>query len=475
MTNKEELLNPAAIPNSAVVKGLKRVNKIPLFIGLSVAGIILILFFYTIMSKSHKNAPTPPVTEESVTYSSSANSLLAGIGNGVIEPDKPKTPPTPPVESTPSAPQAHAQAIANKPASLATPPLPGQANSPLQAQSGLPSGEEECDQICQIKQEMLQRAVTGGTTVQYNAPKAATQNFSNAPTSRQEMLDRISAVRSQLAAENQGSDDPNVVYQQELAKVKAQQGNNDTSGSGAPALLNIGGDAAPSNSSTDAAYNQFSGTSDRWKLNSVKKAPASPYELRTGTVLPATLISGVNSDLPGTLNAQVSQNVYDTATGKHLLIPQGSRLIGSYSSNVIYGQKRVLIAWQRIIFPDGGSLDLGSMPGADSAGYSGFSDKVNNHFFRIFGSALLMSGITATVAYSQDDHSSSSNNNDDDDNSFSSEMSRALGQQLGQATAQIIMKNLNIAPTLEIRPGYQFNVIVTKDLVFSKPYRAFEY
>jgi type IV secretory pathway VirB10-like protein len=111
-----------------------------------------------------------------------------------------------------------------------------------------------------------------------------------------------------------------------------------------------------------------SGQGDRWRLDSQPEAPRSPFELRAGFVVPATLISGINSDLPGQIMAQVAQNVYDTPTGKHLLIPQGSRLVGSYSSDVAYGQSRVLVAWQRIVFPDGKAMDIGAMPGADSAG-----------------------------------------------------------------------------------------------------------
>jgi type IV secretion system protein VirB10 len=220
-------------------------------------------------------------------------------------------------------------------------------------------------------------------------------------------------------------------------------------------------------------YDQFGkqGSEDRWRLDSALEAPRSPFELRAGYVVPATLVSGINSDLPGQIMAQVSQGVYDTPTGKYLLIPQGSRLVGSYSSDVAYGQSRVLVAWQRIVFPDGKAMDIGSMAGADSAGYSGFSDQVNNHYLRVFGSAFLMSGIVAGISLSQDRNSDSYN----DRQTASSAMSEALGQQLGQVTAQMIAKNLNIAPTLEIRPGYRFNVMVTKDMTFSKPYQAFDY
>ena len=131
----------------------------------------------------------------------------------------------------------------------------------------------------------------------------------------------------------------------------------------------------------------------------------------------------------------------------------------------------MLIAWQRIVFPDGKAMDIGSMPGADSAGYAGFNDQVNNHYFRLFASAFLMSGVTAGITMSQNQDQQNNGNRQ----TASGALSEALGQQLGLVTAQLISKNMNIAPTLEIRPGYRFNVIVTKDMTFSKPYQAFDY
>jgi type IV secretion system protein VirB10 len=212
------------------------------------------------------------------------------------------------------------------------------------------------------------------------------------------------------------------------------------------------------------------GQGDRWRLDSQPEAPRSLYELRAGFVIPAMLISGVNSELPGQLMAQVSQDVFDTPLGRYRLIPQGSRLVGSYTNDVAYGQSRILVVWQRIIFPDGKAMDIGTMPGADSAGYTGLKDQANNHYVRLFGSAFLMSGVTAGIALSQPEQG-----NFNARPTASSALSEALGQQLGQVTAQLIAKNLNIAPTLEIRPGYRFNVIVVKDLTFSKPYAAFDY
>lgn len=182
------------------------------------------------------------------------------------------------------------------------------------------------------------------------------------------------------------------------------------------------------------------------------------------------MVSGINSDLPGHLIAQVSQNVYDTATGKDLLLPQGAKLFGAYDSRVVYGQSRVLIAWNRVIFPDGSSVTLGAMPGTDISGYAGFKDKVDNHYLRIFGSAVLMSLVTGGMSYAVDQ--ASNNDSNSDNTSMQDEMIAALAAQLGQTTLQLLQKNLNIKPTLEIRPGYQSNIIVTKDVIFRTAYAA---
>jgi len=188
----------------------------------------------------------------------------------------------------------------------------------------------------------------------------------------------------------------------------------------------------------------------------------SPYELKRGSVIPATLITGINSDLPGRVTAQVSRNVYDSATGRHLLISLGSRLFGRYDSNVSFGQGRVLVVWTDIIFPDGSTLQLEGMSGADAAGYSGFKDRVNNHYLRTFGSAILVALIgtgTEMLLPSKPNSHNHANNAED----FAR---RSFGETLGQMSQQTISKNLGVQPTLEIRPGYQFNVMVEKDIIF---------
>jgi type IV secretion system protein VirB10 len=211
---------------------------------------------------------------------------------------------------------------------------------------------------------------------------------------------------------------------------------------------------------------------DRWHSPNRVENPVR-YQLRAGFVIPAVLLSGVNSEVPGTIIAQVAQDVFDNATGSDLLIPQGARLIGSYASNVQYGQSRLFVVWQRIVFPDGRALDIGAEPGTGSDGYAGFKDRVDSHWVRIFGSAVLMSAISAGVAYSQDRNGQISGNFSAP--SFGQELSAATGQQFGQAAAKLLEKNLDIAPSLKIRPGYRFSVLLIRDFVFPGVYEDFAY
>lgn len=217
-------------------------------------------------------------------------------------------------------------------------------------------------------------------------------------------------------------------------------------------------------------FDRFSARDSAWLLPHTR-TPGQPLELKTGAVIPGIMLTGINSDLPGTIIAQVSQNVFDTATGQYLLIPRGARLYGVYDSRVVFGQERVLVAWNRLIYPDGSAVTLGAMPGADLSGYAGFSDKVNAHYLRIFGSAAIMSMITGGMAYTMDSLSGN-NGGDNDTPTLQDEMGSALAAQMGQASLQLLQKNLNIKPTLEIRPGLMFNLVVTKDLVFQTPYGA---
>ena len=213
-----------------------------------------------------------------------------------------------------------------------------------------------------------------------------------------------------------------------------------------------------------ARKEQFVETARRFGYSTEPRlAPLTRYELRVGTVLPAVLLGGINSDLPGLVQAQVVQDVRDTRSGQHVLIPQGSRLIGGYDSRVAFGQRRVLVVWHRVMFPDASTLELGAMPGVDQAGFAGVRDQVRSHFFRIFGSATLLSliGAGAQLAQPQDDNPGTLSARE----LIIAEMAREWNQ-LGQ---EMIRRGMNVQPTLIIRPGYRFNVLVNKDLIL-KPY-----
>lgn len=195
-------------------------------------------------------------------------------------------------------------------------------------------------------------------------------------------------------------------------------------------------------------------------LLSTRVQALSPNEIKAGTIIPATLMAGINSQLPGDIIAQVTANVYDSATGQLLLIPQGAKLFGRYDHQVVLGQERVLIAWNRIIYPDSSSLDIEGMAGHDAAGYAGFKDKVNHHTASVFRRALLMSAITAGAQLSQPRARSG-------DYSYSSQqvLAASLGMNLNQLGMLTMQNRMNISPTITIRPGYRFNVMVNKDMI----------
>ena len=202
-------------------------------------------------------------------------------------------------------------------------------------------------------------------------------------------------------------------------------------------------------------------------LNQAVQSPVSPYEVQAGSIIPAELVTGIDSDLPGQILAIVRENVYDTPTGNNLLIPQGSKLVGAYDSQIAYGQTRVLMAWSRIIFPNGSSLDLEGMPGVDLSGMAGLHDLVDEHYTRIFGSALLFSLFGALGQLSQPQQSTTNG-------ALTNQqiIAASIGQEFSQTGAQLAQKNINIQPTIEIRPGDLFNVFVTKDMVFPGAYGA---
>ena len=197
---------------------------------------------------------------------------------------------------------------------------------------------------------------------------------------------------------------------------------------------------------------------DRKTVSSDRLAnPASRYVVQAGAVIPAALITGIRSDLPGQVTAQVTEHVYDSPTGRYLLIPQGAKLIGLYDSQISFGQDRLLLVWTRLIMPNGRSIVLERQPGADTQGFAGLEDEVDQHWGRLFAAAALSTllGVGSQLG--------ATNN----DNAIVTALRRGGSDSLNQTGQQVVRRNLNIQPTLTIRPGFPVRVIVNRDLVLA--------
>ena len=187
------------------------------------------------------------------------------------------------------------------------------------------------------------------------------------------------------------------------------------------------------------------------------QTPVSPYQVMAGTVISASLLTGVNSDLPGQVIAHVTEPVYDTVSGEHLLIPQGSRVIGRYDSVIAYGQSRALIVWNRIIMPDGSSIQIENLPAADLQGYAGLSDRVDHHTLRLFSAAALSSLISVGAELSEDN-----------DEQVARALRDAVQDGASRVGEEVVRRQLAVQPTIAIRPGWRLRILVQRDLVLQK-------
>jgi len=192
----------------------------------------------------------------------------------------------------------------------------------------------------------------------------------------------------------------------------------------------------------------------------------SPFLLLQGTQIPGVLETGINSEIPGQATGYVRKDVYDTLSGRYLLIPQGSRLLGSYNSDVSLGASRLLLVWNRLVLPDGTSYPVVA-PSADPAGMAGLPARVNNHWIKTLGSALMLSAISAGVQIAQNPTATTALGRTP---SASETAGAAVGQELGQAGAGLIRKSLDIPPTLSLPPGLAFSVVLTRDVAFPRPF-----
>ena len=206
-------------------------------------------------------------------------------------------------------------------------------------------------------------------------------------------------------------------------------------------------------------------SAQRGSRQMVQLDPPGPRAIvHQGTVIPAVLVTEINSDMPGQITAMVTMDVYDSIRGEHLMIPKGSRIIGSYNTDVRPGQERVMAAFQRIVRPDGSSMDLGAMVGSNAIGQAGLNDQVNNHFWRMFSSSFLIAGVSWVFDRNQPNTVVVNNNN-------SQSPAQATGQILQDIARSTLERNRVIPPTLIIRSGHKLNILVNRDIAIT-PYVA---
>ncbi|MDR4470293.1 MAG: conjugal transfer protein TrbI [Nitrospira sp.] len=474
--------------------GVRRANKIPLYLVIGLIAVVATLVALVANDRAEQQARLLHATSGPQQHSKGGGTMaladrIAGSRRAGIIPPAPSKPIMRPELNAPETPMVgagsldaqgpvNANILIARPDDLEAPPVPTRAGG-VQLVASQPLARthtgEEVEALRQAKIQQLQDALKAPSTVSFTLTRserpAPTIERTSEPTSPSDSRTSLSEATQQVANAAR-SDDPTKAYQAQLTQLRQ---------SGMLGPLDGAADSSmPSSLSTKHSRNTSSGNpveGDRWKHDGQQLPPRAPFVIQAGDVLPALMLSEIDSSLPGQIIAQVSQHVYDTPTKTQLLIPQGTKLIGTYSSDVGYGQKALLVAWQRLGYPDGKTLDLGSMPGATGSGASGLTDLVNNHYIRLFGSALLMSAVTAGVTFSQQQAQGAGIPGQVAIPQYNAgtAMSQALGQQLGQVTAQLIAKNLSIAPELTIRPGYRFNVVVVKDLVLPRPYEEFDY
>lgn len=420
--------------------GVRRLNKLPIVgvvVGLMcVAGAV----GYTYRERLMQSAANARQADDHKPEPSSGAAVLSGAPvGGEIQPATARVP------MGPTAGAAPAGAAEQVPSAAA----PSDGSGP-----GQPQGEDEATKA---RREAWQ---------QYYSQVAQLQK------------DRITAATSAMSAEtnmsaNAGPQTGQGAVVMPTSASAASPGLAETNGSVASAgpgmLGSSGGFGLPSyppvrvdasaQREKQAFLNQpgdVTGSQD--DLQATLRDPSSPFLVMAGTTIPAVMVGGINSDMPGMVIGQVAENVFDTATGRYLLVPQGARLIGSYDNVVSNGQTRVGVIWNRIIYPDTESINLGSMEGADQGGYAGFHDQVNTHFWSKIGNALLISIAGAGVQLSQGTGQTT--------NGYNSQQIAAasLGQQFGELGQEYARAGLAIPNTLEIRPGYRFVVMVNKDM-----------
>lgn len=415
---------------------IRRLNRVPIIVAIALVVIFFAVIFYGLSSRGLRFGDGQIEPSSAQPASNDAERLKQGVPDGIIGEPQPAVQ----LQPVPTAdPEPARNPFENNEEETATPPPPAPALEP-----------EE------VWRARLQREFDEQMLREYNRQQMASLQADEAAAN--------SPIAINLQGLDSGRDTTPAATPQPGATIN--RGTSALDLYSAALQAGVGQQNADPNGQT--AKQQFfnQDIADLGYLPNSVVPQISPFGLKRGSVIPATLVTGINSDLPGRITAQVSQNVYDSATGHRLLIPQGAKLFGRYDSEVSFGQNRVLVIWTDIIFPNGSTLQIGGMAGTDAAGYGGFRDQVDNHYLRTFGSAILVALIGAgTEMLLPQDQGNTLNSNSSTDAAR-----RSFAEAFGQISEQTVSRNLNVQPTLEIRPGYRFNVLVDQDIVFPKAY-----
>lgn len=415
-------------------KGMKRLNRLPLFVGIAISALFLAVLVYGISSRGLRFAQQgPQEAGGNAPASSFAEQMKRGVQDGIIgDRDEAQTFLPSPVAPAPPTMQPAPTEIMPEPREI--------------RRTQLEPDDEWNARMLRDQREQIAREQQRQRMASLQAKSAALDS---------PLKVDISDVESEAAATAASP-----------ARTRPMQpfgGAVDLY----TAALRAGAAGQPGDQNGQVSKEDFfnSDIKELGYLPNQVVPQQSRYELKRGSVIPATLITGINSDLPGRITAQVSQNTYDSATGRFLLVPQGTKLFGRYDSKVSFGQKGALVVWTDIIFPNGSTLQIGGMAGTDSQGYGGFRDKVDNHYLRTFGSAALVALIGTGIDMAVPESSSLATQD-----TASDAARRSFAETFGRVAEQTISKNLNIQPTIRIRPGYRFNVLVDQDILFPGAY-----
>ncbi|WP_434730700.1 IncP-type conjugal transfer protein TrbI [Rhizobium binae] len=418
---------------SADEKGMQRLNRVPLFFGIGILVLFLAVLVYGLSSRGLRFGQQNPNESGSTTPASTfADQLKRGVKDGIIG-DREDTPPV--FQPTP---------IPQQQPDIRTAEAEPKVEPREQRRPRMESDEEWNARMLREQREQIFREQQRQRMASLQAKGAALDS-------------PLKVDISDVAAQAQGASSAGP-RQSNVGATVSQDLYAAALRAGAGGQVDQNGQAAK-----EDFFN--ADIKDLGYLPNRVVPQQSRYELKRGSVIPATLITGMSSDLPGRITAQVSQSVYDSATGHFMLVPQGTKLFGRYDSKVSFGQSRALVVWTDIIFPNGSTLQIGGMAGTDSEGYGGFSDKVDNHYLRTFGSAALVALIGTGIDMSMPESSTLAMQD-----TASDAARRNFAETFGRVAEQTISKNLNVQPTIKIRPGYRFNVLVDQDIIFPGVY-----